>query len=119
VGLVLVAALVPTVSGQTSSSASGLTIMTSTLVDSQGAWVLIPVSVPVLACLLVAGTLFRASPPGGRRLAWLIVGVLAAFCLFAIASIGIFVLPVAALLAGAIALAPPAAPTQLPAKPQS
>lgn len=97
-GLALIggALLVP-VYGSESASA--------TLVDENGAAVLIPVAVPALIAALVWVALWRGSRASGY-VAWSLIGALGVFCLLAILSIGLFALPVAVLLALAAARAP-------------
>jgi uncharacterized membrane protein YoaK (UPF0700 family) len=108
-GLVLAALLVPVYNGHTVSSASGLTVSTVTLVVENGAWVLLPVAVPAIACVVVGVALRTKRGRGGRRsatVAWTAIGLLTAFSLLAILSIGIYVAPVALLLATAAAITP-------------
>lgn len=86
---------------------------TSTLVQDNGYWVLIPVAVPVLLAAVVWMALRRRRSHGSRAsgyLAWSSIGLLAAFCLLAILSIGVFVIPVAVALAVAASLTPAGPP---------
>jgi hypothetical protein len=109
VGLVIAAVLVPVYSGHTETSSSGLTITTATLVEENGWWVLLPVAVPAAICVVVGAALRRKWTSGGRwsgRVAWVAIGTLAISALLAILSIGIFVVPVALLLAIAAVLTP-------------
>jgi hypothetical protein len=74
----------------------------STLVAENGAAVIAPVAAPAaLAALAVFGLHRRcaAASRAGSRLAWLATAALAAFSLIASASIGLFTLPAAVLLA--------------------
>jgi hypothetical protein len=112
IGLILAALFVP-VQGQAVTTPDGPTLTTLTLVHQKGGWVLIPVAVPALASAVVAAALWmgrsrrsRASGP----VAWSATGVLAAFALLSIPSIGFFIVPVVALLAWATRVSP-AAPT--------
>ncbi len=86
-----------------------------TLVDENGAGVLVPVAIPALisAATWVALRLkcSHSSRVAGFA-AWLLIALLCAFCLLAILSIGIFVIPAAALLVRAAMLTPGTAPAQ-------
>jgi hypothetical protein len=107
--LVVAALVVPVYSGEQGGSASGTVTMTSTLVAQNGLGVLVPVALPAAIAALVWLALYRKCAYGSRgaaSVAWALVGVLTAFCLLAILSIGAFVLPVAALLSSAAALTP-------------
>lgn len=107
-GLLVAAVLVPVYS-QTEASQSGPTLTTATLVEVNGPRVLIPVALPVVLCAVAAIALRRKCMRGGRRssaIAWGATGLLAAFALLAILSIGVFVVPVVLLLAWAAALTP-------------
>ncbi|MFL5909137.1 MAG: hypothetical protein ACJ768_00985 [Gaiellaceae bacterium] len=109
--LVLVAAalVVPVYSG-TTQSGSGPRISTSaTLVDVNGTQALLVIAVPALLTAIAGIALHRRCTRGSRqatRLAWVAVYVLAAFGILGAASIGLFVLPVAVLLAAAATLTP-------------
>jgi hypothetical protein len=104
-------------SGSASSSGGGVVTAThsstSTPVQENGYWVLIPVAVPLLLAAIVWIALRRKRSRGGRAsgyLAWSSIGVLSAFCLLAILSIGVFVVPMAAMLAVAASLTPAGTP---------
>jgi len=108
--LIPAAFLAPVYSGQR-ADASGVVSTTSTLVGENGLSVLLIVALPtVLAALAGAGLHRRCS--GERRaagsLAWIAIGMLAAFCILGAWSIGLYVLPIVLLLAGAATLTPPA-----------
>ena len=80
-----------------------------TLLHANGPWVLVPVGLPAIICAVVAVALRRRWVRGeaaGGRIAWAATGLLAAFALFAILSIGAFVVPVVLLLAWASAVTP-------------
>jgi hypothetical protein len=115
-GLVIAAVALP-VDNTTSLSPDGTTFVTKTLVAGQGAWVLIPVAVPLVITGVVALALRRkraGAEAGTRhgRIAWAAIALLTAFALFSILSIGGFVLPVAIVLACAARLSrAEAAPT--------
>ncbi len=111
-GLVIAAVALPVYNTTTVSNAAGTTLITTTLVAGQGAWVLIPVLIPLVITGVVALALRRKRAGAGAsarpgRIAWTAVGLLAAFALFSILSIGGFVIPVALLLAGATKLSAP------------
>jgi uncharacterized membrane protein YhaH (DUF805 family) len=108
----LAAALVLPIYNTTTVSADGTTFTTVTLVAGQGAWVLIPIGVPLVITVVVALALRRKrahSPALSGRIAWAAVALLAAFAAFSILSIGGFVIPVAVALAAAARLTSPAA----------
>lgn len=115
----MVAAFVlPVYGSSTASGPSGGNVdsTSSTLVAVNGLAVLAPVALPALIAAVVWFALHRkcsrGSRPGGY-VAWTLIGMLIAF-LVAVASIGVFVVPVAALLAGAAALTPSGTPPGLP-----
>jgi uncharacterized membrane protein YhaH (DUF805 family) len=119
--LIAAAALLPASTGESSSasmSSSGAQVVTatqstsSTLLQDNGPWVLLAVGMPLLIAIIVAVALRRRRLHSGRSsgyLAWSAIGVLAAFCLLALLSIGVFVAPVVGLLAVATSLMPAAA----------
>lgn len=81
----------------------------ATLVDENGLGVLVPVAVPAVISVAVWLALWRKCSRGGPvggAVAWTGVSILAVFCLIALASIGMFVVPVALLLACAASLTP-------------
>jgi hypothetical protein len=116
----LVAAIVfPAYSSSTASAPSGISApsASATLVQVNGLGVLLPVGLPALIAAVVWFALHRKCSRGSRAsgyVAWTLVWLLIAFCLVAIASIGMFVVPVAALLAGATSLTPSGAQPGLP-----
>jgi hypothetical protein len=84
----------------------------ATLVDVNGARVLLVVAAPAIVSLTGWLALWRKCARGGRvsgYLAWTCVFVLTGICLVALASIGLLVVPVAVLL-GCAALLTPAGP---------
>jgi hypothetical protein len=81
----------------------------TTLVQENGSGVLLVVAVPAVISVAVWLALWRKCTRGGRVsgvVAWACVSTLAAFCVLALFSIGIFVVPVAALLACAVSVTP-------------
>jgi hypothetical protein len=81
----------------------------STLVQDNGMRVLIPVSIPLLLSLAAFAGLWLKCTRGsvaGERVAAAVLAVLAFFTILTGFSIGIFVLPLTALVAVAVALTP-------------
>jgi len=108
-GLLLTGLLVPLYDGQTRADANGLTLSSATYVQRTGAWVLIPLALPLLAGVAAAVAVARPDPRL-RRGAGAAVLCTAILGLVLVASGGIVLLPAAILLAVALGLAPPAAP---------
>jgi hypothetical protein len=93
-----------------SSSSAAQASGSQTLVQVNGLGVLIPVGVPLVVSAMVWAALHHKCARGGRvgdYIARTCVGLLGCFCLLAILSIGIYVAPVAVLLACAVSLTPP------------
>jgi hypothetical protein len=107
--LVVAAFVVPVYEGETGGD-GGLSGSTgATLIGENGLGALVPVALPALVTALVWLALHRKRSHGSRgggRVAWVLIGLLALFCLLAILSIGVLVLPVAGLLAGAARVTP-------------
>jgi hypothetical protein len=85
----------------------------ATLVDENGHGVLIVVAIPAVISLVVWLALWRKCLRGSRisgLVAWTGIVLLSLFCLLAMLSIGIFVAPVALLLACAASLTPSGSP---------
>jgi hypothetical protein len=81
----------------------------ATLVDENSPRALLVVALPAVISLAVWFALWRQCAHGGRvssYLAWTCVSLLAGFCVLALASVGLFVAPVAVLLARAASLTP-------------
>ena len=79
----------------------------TTLVEENGSGVLLVVAFPAVISAAVWLALWRRCTRGGavsRVVAWTCVSLLGIFCLIALASIGLFVIPVAVLLACATSL---------------
>ncbi len=113
VGLVAAALLVPVYSGTEATGPPGLagstTTTSSTLVGGSGRGVLLVVSIPVLVTVFVWLALHDKCTHGRQGsgyVAWVLIGLLWAFCVLGALTIGIFVLPVALLLALAASLTP-------------
>jgi hypothetical protein len=112
----VVAGFVAPVYRSTSASSSGaVTHGSDTVVGVNGLGVVFVLGVPLLATVLVACALRLRSLRGAVAFAWTLTGVLAAFNLLAMLSIGVFVLPVTAALIVACTTSRPR-PTQLRAK---
>jgi hypothetical protein len=111
VALLVAAVVLPAYSASNSSAPPGATVdsASSTLVQANGLGVLVPVGLPALIAAVIWFALHRKCSRASHRsgyVAWALVWLLIAFCLVAIASVGMFLLPVAALLAGAAWLTP-------------
>jgi hypothetical protein len=107
--LVGAAFLLPLYGSSSTSSTGAHSSSSLTLVQVNGLGVLIPVGVPLIIVALVWAALHRKCSRGGRvagYAAWTFVGMLAAGCLVAIASVGLLIAPVAALLCCAAAMTP-------------
>ena len=103
-GLLAAAVVVPVYSSAGVSSSGAVSHGVATLVAVNGRGVLLVVSVPLVAAAMVAGALWRRGPrQGAGVLAWAIAGLLAVFNVLALASIGVFVIPVTACLVVACA----------------
>lgn len=100
-GLVVAALVAPAYStASQSAGVDGVTLGSATLVQENGAWVLILVGIPALVSAIVMLAL-RARRSGARwaaPLAWGAIGVLTAEALVGIMSIGLFLIPAIVLL---------------------
>jgi hypothetical protein len=108
-GLVIGALVLP-VYDTSMPSTDGTTFITETPVAGYGAWVLIPVAVPLAVTGAVALILRRkraGEDRRGGRVAWIAIGLLVVLGLVLILSIGGLVIPVALLLARALTLTSP------------
>jgi hypothetical protein len=107
--LVVAAFVVPVYEGEAAGDGGFSGSMGATLIGENGLGALVPVALPALVTALVSLALHRKRSHGSRgggRVAWVLIGLLALFCLLAILSIGVLVLPVAGLLAGAARVTP-------------
>jgi len=94
-GLLAAAALVPVYASVGASSSGAGVPGPVTLVGVNGWRVLLVVGVPLAATAVAGGALWRRGPrPGAGVLAWTITGLLVVFNALALASIGVFVIPV-------------------------
>jgi hypothetical protein len=108
-GLVLAAVWVPAYdSSETSSAVNGVTLTHATLLQVNGARVLVPVGLPALMSVVVLCAIRarRAGARWGTAVAGAAVTALAAETMLGILSIGVFVAPVAILQGAAVRLAP-------------
>jgi hypothetical protein len=88
---------------------AGLSVSPS-LIQVNGGKVLVPLTMPLMVVLLISGLLWfraRRHVGGAGPLAWVLSALLDLLALAGLLTIGIFVLPVAALVAIACALTPP------------
>lgn len=81
-----------------------------TMVEQNGWGVLIPFSIPLAATILVWACLTTSPRGWGRRIAWVLVGLLFVFAVLGMATIGVLFVPIAVALAFAAAW--PAEPAQ-------
>ena len=103
-GLLAAAALVPVYASVGVSSPGAVSHGSATLVDVNGWRVLLVVGVPLVATAMVGGALWRRGlRQGAGAFAWTIAGLLVVFNVLALASIGVFVIPVTASLVVACA----------------
>jgi hypothetical protein len=99
-GVALVAAgfLAPVYESSSSSSSGGDTDSTETLVGANGNGVVFTLLIPLLVTVVVAVALSLRPRRGALPVAWTFTGLLGAFNLVAMLSIGIFIIPVTAAL---------------------
>jgi hypothetical protein len=103
-GLLAATALVPVYASVGASSSGAASHGSASLVGVNGWRVLLVVGVPLLATAMVGGALWRRGPRKGAGVfAWTIAGLLVVFNVLALASIGMFVIPVTACLVVACA----------------
>lgn len=104
VALIVGGFLVPVYTSESVTSSGAIARESQTLVEVNGAWVLVVLTIPLLVTIGVAASLRRG--PSGRLAAWLLVFALGVFTVLSLLSIGLFVLPVTLTLVIACALAP-------------
>jgi hypothetical protein len=108
-GLVLAALFAPVYSTSFGSSeVNGVTLGSASLVQENGAWVLILVGIPAAASAVVILAI-RARRSGARwggPLAWTAIGLLTAEALVGVMTIGLFIVPAIMLLVAATRRAP-------------
>jgi hypothetical protein len=113
VGLVLAAALVPAYGTTSTSSVNGVTISSTTLVQSQGAWAMVLATIPALVSVTVVAAMLHRHRRNARwsgPVAWTAIGLLTIESLLGILSVGAFLLPAAILLALAVRVVPAGEP---------
>jgi hypothetical protein len=102
--LVILALLAPVYQSQSFSSSGTMTKGSATLVGVNGWGALLAVSAPLMAAVVAGCGLWRrAGRPGAGVLAWTVTGLLGCFNVLAIATIGVFVVPVTVALFAACA----------------
>ena len=94
-GMVIAAFVAPVYHSSGVSTTGAMTDGSATLVAVNGWRALLVAAAPLAAALATGGVLWRrAGRPGGGFIAWTVVGLLGVFNVLAMASIGVFVLPV-------------------------
>ena len=103
--LLIIATVVPVYESETeestvTSSAVVVTHQSFTLVDENGSRILVIIGVPLLVTIIVGIALWlRGARRGAGPIAWTFTGLLAAFNLAAMLSVGALIIPVTACLA--------------------
>jgi hypothetical protein len=87
---------VPVYSSETVSSDGSSTQASQTLVGANGTSAIVVLLLPLMVTVLVALSLALVRGRPGLVLAWVLTGLLAAFTLLAMLSVGIFLIPVTA-----------------------
>ncbi len=103
VALVVAGFLAPMYTTATESEAGEVTYGTDTLVGANGPGAIAVLGVPLLVTLAVGSALWHGRR-GAVAVAWTLAGLLAAFNVLAIASIGMLILPITAALLVACAV---------------
>jgi hypothetical protein len=84
-----------TLDPQTQTVTTTATNTSSTLIESNGPGAYFVVSIPLVVVVLVALLVFLRDPLRGTNpLAWVVLGLLGAFNLLAMLSVGVFILPI-------------------------
>lgn len=104
-GLVVAGLLVPAYQSTSTSSSGELTQSTETLVEVNGLGVVVVLTVPLLATVLVGCALLLRARRGVMPAAWALTALLVGFNVLAMLTIGVFVVPVTAALLVACASA--------------
>ncbi len=101
IGLLVAAVVAPAYHSTTETSSGTITseTATATLLDENGPAVLLLVGVPLLVTVIVGCALWlRGAGRGAGPIAWTFTALLAGFNVLALASIGLFMVPVTAAL---------------------
>jgi hypothetical protein len=106
IALVVAGFVVPVYSSTSVSSSGDVADGSDTLVGVNGVGIVFVLGVPLLATVLVACALWSRSRRGALAIAWTLTGLLAAFNLLAMLTIGVFVIPVTAALILACSTSP-------------
>ncbi len=107
IGLVVAAGVAPAYQSTTQTSSGPVSTETVTLLDENGPVVLLLVGVPLFVTVVVASALRRREAGrGAGPIAWTFTVLLAGFNVLALASIGLFMVPVTAALVFACASRP-------------
>jgi hypothetical protein len=109
-GLIIVALFIPTYASDRASEMDGVTLTSSTLLQSKGAWAMTLVTIPALVTVAVLVLLRGRRYDGAEwRLyaVWALVALLAVEALLGILTVGAYILPVPILLALAVRLVSP------------
>ncbi len=107
-GLLVAALIAPVYSTSSTSDVNGVTLGNATLVQVNGAWVLILVGIPAAmsAVVIVALRARRSGARWGAPLAWTAIALLTAEALVGFMTIGLFIVPAIVLLVVAARRAP-------------
>ncbi|HEY5431374.1 MAG TPA: hypothetical protein VIK04_19825 [Solirubrobacteraceae bacterium] len=102
VGLIVTGLFIPTYPSDTASPVTGVTLTSSTLLQSKGAWAMVLVTLPAIGAVAVLVLLRARRYDGGEwrlRVAWAMVTAVTLESLLGILSVGAYMLPVPVLLA--------------------
>ena len=119
IGLVVAGFLAPVYQSQGTSFSGKIAHDTDTLVGVNGPAVVVVLAVPFLVTVLVACALMLRERRGAVLFAWALTGMLAAFNLLAMMTIGVFIVPVTAALIVACATCRPRPGTRDNAEPST
>ena len=110
IGLIVTGLFIPTYASDAASPTTGVTLTSSTLLQSKGAWAMTLVTLPAIGAVVVLVLLRARRYDGGEwrlHVAWAVVAALTIESLLGILSAGAYMLPVPALLALALRLVSP------------
>jgi hypothetical protein len=108
--LIVAGFVMPVYSSESVSSEGEITQGSATLVGENGASAVVVLAIPLVIAVVV-GVALRRRTRRSVAVAWTLVGLLAAFNLLSIASIGLFVLPVTLALVAALLAQRPRPPS--------